>query len=545
MPPNDADLSITAAIAGSDEVKAAIKDIALTGANAFQGLTNAIESGNFAGLAALFSPVAGAIVAAAQAAYDFAKSQAEAVVQLKAMADATGSTIQQMQGLRETLTNAGYSGEQATRAMSRAILRLANDSVIVSQQLRDQGLAEEAANERVVSSVTSVAQAKERLAEIGTEQAQKAISEADAQVDATLNLAKATQKQLDDLSGTPDADMQKLLQTQSDIQDVTKAQHAVTAQNIRSANEQANEPIETAKAQEDATRANTAALNSVAQLLDEQLKNLKDVSDAMNGLGPLKDELKNVSPGTLLRTEEYRTTQGGGNAQNPLEVIQQIARDSSKIPQQLTAVLRDLFPTRNMDEITRLAEEVRKNQATPENLAKVTGPELTNKDAESAEKFVQGVEKFRAAVDEFSQKGVSGALPYIGQFIQNSVGSGGRAGGGEIHGPGTGTSDSILTRLSTGEFVTRAAAVQKYGVDIFHALNNMELPGFAMGGLVSPIARLAGGGEVVSKGNILNLSIDGHQFNGLRADDNVAKRLTNYAISRQTAQTGKKPSWLR
>ena len=57
------------------------------------------------------------------------------------------------------------------------------------------------------------------------------------------------------------------------------------------------------------------------------------------------------------------------------------------------------------------------------------------------------------------------------------------AAGGYILGPGTATSDSIPAMLSNGEFVIRAAAVQKYGVSTFHRLNAM---GFKDGGEATP-----------------------------------------------------------
>jgi hypothetical protein len=47
----------------------------------------------------------------------------------------------------------------------------------------------------------------------------------------------------------------------------------------------------------------------------------------------------------------------------------------------------------------------------------------------------------------------------------------GFAGGGLVRGPGTGTSDSISARLSTGEFVFRAAAVKAIGVGTLAAMN--------------------------------------------------------------------------
>ena len=62
----------------------------------------------------------------------------------------------------------------------------------------------------------------------------------------------------------------------------------------------------------------------------------------------------------------------------------------------------------------------------------------------------------------------------------------GAATGGEIRGPGTGTSDSIVARLSNGEFVMKAAAVNKYGTAFMHAVNSGKVPKFANGGSVTP-----------------------------------------------------------
>lgn len=68
----------------------------------------------------------------------------------------------------------------------------------------------------------------------------------------------------------------------------------------------------------------------------------------------------------------------------------------------------------------------------------------------------------------------------------------GNAEGGHIRGPGTSTSDSILSRLSDGEFVVKAKAVDFYGVNTFRALNTMQLPRFAEGGLAGSAPRLYG-----------------------------------------------------
>jgi hypothetical protein len=50
------------------------------------------------------------------------------------------------------------------------------------------------------------------------------------------------------------------------------------------------------------------------------------------------------------------------------------------------------------------------------------------------------------------------------------------ADGGPIVGPGTATSDSVLARLSDGEWVHKAAAVDYYGDAFMAAINNMQIP---------------------------------------------------------------------
>lgn len=64
----------------------------------------------------------------------------------------------------------------------------------------------------------------------------------------------------------------------------------------------------------------------------------------------------------------------------------------------------------------------------------------------------------------------------------------GKATGGYISGPGTGTSDDIPMMLSNGEYVIRASAVDQLGIPFLNALNSGNLPigradGGAVGGL--------------------------------------------------------------
>ena len=62
--------------------------------------------------------------------------------------------------------------------------------------------------------------------------------------------------------------------------------------------------------------------------------------------------------------------------------------------------------------------------------------------------------------------------PVVIRGMGGEIGVGGRATGGYIRGPGTGTSDSIPAMLSNGEYVIRASSVARYGLDMMDAINS-------------------------------------------------------------------------
>jgi hypothetical protein len=73
------------------------------------------------------------------------------------------------------------------------------------------------------------------------------------------------------------------------------------------------------------------------------------------------------------------------------------------------------------------------------------------------------------------------------------------AGGGFVSGPGSKTSDSIPAQLSRGEFVVRAAAVDKFGVGFLNSINSLQAPTMATGGAVG-----VGSSPIVSN----NMAVD-------------------------------------
>ncbi|WP_291207093.1 hypothetical protein [Hyphomonas sp.] len=137
------------------------------------------------------------------------------------------------------------------------------------------------------------------------------------------------------------------------------------------------------------------------------------------------------------------------------------------------------------------------------------------------------------------------------------------ASGGYVSGPGSATSDSIPAWLSNGEFVIRAAAVRRYGVQFLAALNGMRLgnsvkgaaPGFALGGLVEsfnrsmlnaapvPVPSLSGAGGASLPGKSFDLVIGNERFSNLFAPEETAERLVRFADARKAHSTGRKPGW--
>ena len=115
----------------------------------------------------------------------------------------------------------------------------------------------------------------------------------------------------------------------------------------------------------------------------------------------------------------------------------------------------------------------------------------------------------------------------------------GLAAGGMVRGPGTGTSDSVLARLSAGEFVMKTAAVDHWGPRFMHALNNLKNPmGFAEGGLVGlgaslmppSGARFAEGGLAATEaGTPIHLHFPGGGQVQLHGDKAVVRSLLREA----------------
>lgn len=106
-----------------------------------------------------------------------------------------------------------------------------------------------------------------------------------------------------------------------------------------------------------------------------------------------------------------------------------------------------------------------------------------------------------------------GGFDFMG-MIRTGLGFFGLAGGGQVSGAGTGTSDSLLAMLSNGEFVVNAKSTAKFR-PLLHAINNNDIPKFAVGGIagseytsVAPAAAAASN-NVSTKSTVVNIQITG------------------------------------
>jgi lambda family phage tail tape measure protein len=121
-----------------------------------------------------------------------------------------------------------------------------------------------------------------------------------------------------------------------------------------------------------------------------------------------------------------------------------------------------------------------------------------------------------------------------------------KAAGGYIRGPGTGTSDSIPAWLSNGEYVLRAAAVQKLGVGFLNMLNSGGLsaaaalprvPRFATGGLVSAAALSAGGATDVVELRLVDEMLEARVLDTLSSGEGRRVQVRN--LSRDARKSGR------
>jgi len=222
--------------------------------------------------------------------------------------------------------------------------------------------------------------------------------------------------------------------------------------------------------------ADRDAIKKAAELMKERNDILKkqggsqDLSgDDGRRLGELSGELSGFNATTLAEAERFA---GLTDAQK-LEEERALRREDAeeKANARIAELQAELDAERTKLEALRAAETEKKNiviQALAERLA-VTSANFAAIEERTTAHVNQQIAEFNRL-----RASLSSSPAPIPAF----------ASGGPVIGPGTGTSDSILARLSNGEYVVPAAETRMYR-PILEAIRNRTLPRFADGGEVT------------------------------------------------------------
>lgn len=95
----------------------------------------------------------------------------------------------------------------------------------------------------------------------------------------------------------------------------------------------------------------------------------------------------------------------------------------------------------------------------------------------NAASAIADVERLQTRINDLRGNTLDIGVRYVDLNANPTSKAGGltRAAGGPVYGPGSATSDSIPAWLSDGEYVVKAAAVQKYGLHFMDRVNSMRL----------------------------------------------------------------------
>ena len=249
---------------------------------------------------------------------------------------------------------------------------------------------------------------------------------------------------------------------------------------------------------------------------------LINVEADMAELAKLEHQYQNITDRMSIRERELQVQKDAGmisEAQMRREVLalhQQTATEVDGMIPKMQALATATGSEEAISRVARLKVEVAGLKTVADDVATRINGDVENAFTTMCEQIGSGAKSASDAFGDFARsvlsainriaaqkiaeglfgsmtKGGSGGL---GGLISGLFQSAGFASGGYVTGPGTGTSDSIPARLSAGEYVLRADAVRRVGLEFLHALNGgLFMPrwsgqrlAFADGGLVPAVS---------------------------------------------------------
>jgi len=182
---------------------------------------------------------------------------------------------------------------------------------------------------------------------------------------------------------------------------------------------------------------------------------------------------------TVLKVPGKKSTKvdapGAKGAKKDLDDVDKSARGMSNKESVRTDAPNARRTESDLDDVAGAAESIPEAWRTA----------ISETGAAATQSAMQAVQSAISAIDT----SINIHTTYTSSGEKPGGGSGGGGGGswatgGLISGPGTSTSDSIPAMLSDGEFIVRAAAVDRIGVHALHRINSGTLPRFKKGGKV-------------------------------------------------------------
>lgn len=249
---------------------------------------------------------------------------------------------------------------------------------------------------------------------------------------------------------------------------------------------------------------------------------LINVEADMAELTKLEGQYQTVTERMAIRERELQVQKDAGMItetqmrRGVLELHQQTAAEVEGLIPKMQALAVSTGSEEAINRVARLKVEVAGLKTEADDVATRINGDVENAFATMFEQIGAGAKSAKEAFADFARSVLSAINRIAAQKIAEelfggtSKGGGGGLGGlisglfkwagfasgGYVTGPGTTTSDSIPARLSAGEYVLRAEAVRRIGVDFLHALNGgLAAPrwrgqrlAFAEGGLVPSLS---------------------------------------------------------
>lgn len=276
-------------------------------------------------------------------------------------------------------------------------------------------------------------------------------------------------------------------------------------------------------------------LSELIKARDKLLKELQAINDGL-AAGPDVAEQStsfNVAELNTLRNQAAGKLETGDTA-GALADLQRAKAIIEALAQ--TGELSTGYLQTQIKLIGDLSREVTDSNVTPE-VDEAAATQSFNDYAALRDQFLQqnpgatlvtvdedaSLQALRAALERLQAEAAQNAITVPVAAAPTGVGNEAPAfaAGGAVRGPGSGTSDSILSWLSNGEYVLKAAAVQRYGLGFINRLNRMELPRYRDGGPVVPTVQPTAVSPTAPQGAPLTLVIDGQSTTVQVTGDNV------------------------